>query len=199
MLNVLKLMDDMRMPVLGRPLAWLIVAILLSGCGYRFGQGVLSERYSTITVPFVEGDRDGDLTAAIVKQISISGAFAYEQCGGDLTLIVKVIDYDEENIGFRYDRKKNNRIKNALVPTETRTEIIVEVTLIDSIGGCTLRGPTIIKTSVDFDHDYYLSPNEINVFSLGQVTDIEEARDAVLRPLHVKIARRIVDYITNSW
>lgn len=181
--------------------SWLcaILLLALSSCGYRFGQGALSEQYSTISVPYIEGDRDGDLTADLIKQMSSSGAFTYASSGGDLILLVKVVDYDEQNIGFRYDRKKSGRLKHDIIPSETRMEIFVDVSLIDAASGCVLRGPTRIKASVDFDHDYYTTRNRENVFSLGQLSDIDEARDAVLRPLHQKISRYIVDYITYSW
>ncbi len=177
----------------------LILLLVLSACGYRFGQGILSEQYSTISVPYIIGDRDGDLTAEVVKQMSSSGAFTYTPDGGDLILIAKVVDYDEQNIGFRYDRKKSGRLKDDIIPTETRMQIILDVSLVDASSGSVLRGPTRITASSDFDHDYYTTRHRENVFSLGQLSDIDEARDAVLRPLHEKAARNIVDYITYSW
>lgn len=176
-----------------------VSVVMLPGCGYRFGQGILSEQYSTLSVPYIEGDRDGDLTAEVIRQISTSGAFSYTPSGGDLILIAKVLDYDEENIGFRYDRKKKGQLKHNVVPTETRMEIVIDVSLKDAVSGCLIRGPTRLKASIDFDHDYYSSQNAVNIFSLGQLSDIDEARDAVLHPLHLKAAQTIVDYITNSW
>jgi hypothetical protein len=176
-----------------------IMMLILSSCGYRFGQGVLSEQYSTISVPYIEGDRDGDLTADLIKQMSSSGAFTYASSGGDLILLAKVVDYNEQNIGFRYDRKKSGRLKDDIIPSETRMQIVVDVSLVDAVSGSVLRGPTRITASVDFDHDYYTTRNRVNIFSLGQLSDIDEARDAVLSPLHQKVSRNIVDYITYSW
>lgn len=178
---------------------FLVLLLLLSSCQYRFGQGILSEKYQTISIPFIEGDREGDFTAELVRQIATSGAFVYQPNGGDLVLIVKVVDYAEENIGFRYERKKTGRLKHVVVPSETRIEILTDVSLIDASSGCVIKGPTRIAASVDFDHDYYSSQNAVNIFSLGQLTDIDEARDAVLHPLHLKASQRIVDYIMNDW
>lgn len=43
----------------------------LNSCGYR-GEESFIQQYRAITVPFVEGDPDGQLTSAIVREISIS-------------------------------------------------------------------------------------------------------------------------------
>ncbi len=45
---------------------------------------------------------------------------------------------------------------------------------------------------------YYSSRKGVNVFSLGQVTDIDEARDVAEYPLHRRLAQKIVDYINNE-
>lgn len=78
----------------------------LSSCQYQFGRGDLSERYATISIPYAQGDLRGDLTAEVIRKLSSSGSFRYVNAGGDLLLQIKLIDASEENIGFRYDRKK---------------------------------------------------------------------------------------------
>ena len=84
----------------------LFILIALSSCQYQFGRGELSERYTTISIPYAEGDLRGDLTTEVIRKLSSSGAFRYVNTGGDLTLKIKVVELSEENIGFRYDRKK---------------------------------------------------------------------------------------------
>lgn len=81
--------------------------IVLSSCGYYAGQGDITSGYSTISIPYIEGDEYGDFTAALAKEIAVTGPLRYSRCNGDLTLKVSVIDYDYENVGFRYDRKKD--------------------------------------------------------------------------------------------
>lgn len=178
----------------------LLLCISLSGCGYRFGEcsGTLPCRYSTISVPYVEGDQNGSLTAAIVKEIARSGAFTY-QCNGALILKVVVLDVYEDNIGFRYDRRKRGTLTKDTIPTETRLTIVVDVSVVEAASCCTILGPVHLAASIDYDHDYYSSRDGINIFSLGQLSDLDEAYDAAQTPLNRVIAQKIVDYISQSW
>jgi len=164
------------------------------------GQGDgLRSRYSSISVPYVKGDQEGLLTAAIVKEIVRSGAFEYQFSGGSLVLNIIEIDLDEDNIGFRYDRKKQGCLTKDIIPTETRITIFVEVWVTEAASCTTLLGPVRLSASVDYDHDYYSSRDGVNVFSLGQLSDLEAAYDAVQIPLNRAIAEKIVDYISQSW
>lgn len=176
-------------------------SLLIANCtGYQFGRGELSQRYTTLSIPYVEGDQKGELTAEVIKRISTSGAFRYVSGDrGDITLQIKLIELREDNVGFRYDRKRSGHIKKSLIPTETRVKAFVEVSVIDGHTGNVLRGPTRISGSADFDHSYYTSRHSENVFSIGQLNDMDAARDAVMHPLNQHLAERIVDYVINSW
>lgn len=180
-------------------LNFFFLSCFLTGCSYQFGRGDLSDRYQTISVPYAEGDARGDLTTEVVRKLSSTGAFRYVNEGGDLTLKIKMIELSEENIGFRYDRKKDGRLKKSLVPTETRMSALAEVTVIESASGKIVRGPARLTAYAEFDHTYYTTRDRINVFSLGQLSDIDAARDAALIPLNRHLAERIADYIVNSW
>lgn len=173
--------------------------ILFSGCGYRFGEGELATQYKTLSVPLVLGDEDGDLTAALVEQIARSGTYQYSRDEGVLILKVELIDFRDENIGFRYDRKKDGKRRKEIIPTETRLSVTAEVTLIEACSARPLLGPARILASIDFDHDYYSSRGEINVFSLGQLGDYDTAHDAAYQPLNRVLAQKIVDFINDSW
>lgn len=177
----------------------LLLSLSLTSCCYQFGQGELSQRYTTLSVPYAEGDFKGDLTAEVIKNISYSSPFRYVNADGDLILRIKVIDFNEENIGFRYDRHKDGGIKKNIIPTETRYTAIAEVTLIEAGTGKKVRGPDRITASTEFDHTYYTTRDEINIFSLGQLNDIDVARDAAKIPLNRALAERIADYVINSW
>lgn len=178
----------------------LIPSLVLSGCGYRFGQGgCTAVGYDTISVPFVCGDEDGSLTAAVIKEIERSGTLKYVSSGGSLILKINLLDLRDENIGFRYDRNKEGKLTRSVIPTETRLKAIAEVCVVDACGGNTILGPVILSTSIDFDHDYYSSHNGINIFSLGQLTDYDDARDAVRNPLNKALGRKIVEYVNESW
>ncbi|MEC7839630.1 MAG: hypothetical protein VX777_06290 [Chlamydiota bacterium] len=163
------------------------------------GQGSIPNCYQTISVPYVVGDEDGSLTAAIVSEIEKNGGLAYSNGAGQLKLTVKIVDLRDQNIGFRYDRDSRDRLTDSIIPTETRLTAAAEICLIECLTGKVLIGPLIISANVDFDHDFYSSRNGINIFSLGQLTDIDAARDSVKVPLNETLAKKIVEYINESW
>lgn len=176
----------------------LFFCLLLTGCGYHFGIGNSLLTGKTLAIPYVVGDQDGSLTAAIIKEVSTSSAVSYTNGCADLTLQVSVVDFYEENVGFRYDRKKYGQIKKYIIPIETRATLIVQVELLDS-SCCRILGPVNIKASIDFDHDYYSSRNGVNIFSLGQLSDIDSAEDAMRKPLNRALAEKVADFLNNAW
>jgi hypothetical protein len=190
------------MSLLGSSLLSLLVLAgwcSLTGCQYQFGRGELSQQYATISIPYIEGDQKGELTTEVTKKLSSSGAFRYVNHNGDLVLKIKLIEWGDENIDFRYDRKKRGELKKSIIPTESRFTVLAEVLIIESVSGQTIRGPTNITAYTEFDHTYYTTRDEINVFSLGQLSDVDSARDAAIHPLNRILAERIVDYVINSW
>lgn len=183
----------------GTILCFLFVGYAVVSCRYQFGYGDLSHCYATISIPYVEGDQKGQLTTELIEKFSTSGAFRYVSCGGDLILKIKLIEFGEENIDFCYDRKKRGCLKKSIIPTETRLKAIAEVQLIEGKTGKVIRGPMRVMARVEFDHTYYTIRDEMNIFSLGQLNDIDAARDAVMCPLNRHLAERIADYIIHSW
>lgn len=179
--------------------AQILVLFLLTGCGYHVGYNCISEEYHTLSVPFAEGDATGAFTSELIHVLSSSGAFVYQPCNPDGILYVRLIEYYDENIGFRYDRDKDGEIADTIVPAETRRFVKAEVTLVDARRGCVVLGPSRIKVYVDFDHEFNSSRDAVNVFSLGQVTEIDGAIDAAARPLNRVLAQRIVDFLANAW
>lgn len=172
---------------------------LLPSCGYHFGQGSLPSKYPTLCVPYVIGDSHGEVTAALIHELSASGAFEYRSKGASAILQVKILDFHDENVGFRYDRNKEGKLIHDIIPTETRLRVLTEVVLIDACSGSIILGPMQISAWEDFDHAYYSSRNGVNVFSLGQLTDIEDARDAAMPALTQVLVKKIVDFIANNW
>lgn len=172
--------------------------LFLTGCGYHVAMQPYAGK--TISVSYVEGDKDGALTAALIRELCASNTFQYVSERGEVNLFVKIIDLRDENIGFRYYRKQNSgKLTNSVVPTETRLWIRAEISLIDSCTGKYVLGPALIETYADFDHDYYLNLHGINVFSLGQLSDVDSAHEAVWEPLNKLLSQKIVDYVSNSW
>lgn len=176
------------------------VSLCFFSCGYHVeNQESPLSHYSTITVPYINGDTDGSFTPVLVRELVRSGSFQYRAHDGILQLNVAIVDVRDENIGFNYDRKKRGKRTDDVIPTESRVIATVEVSVTER-GTCRLLlGPARITASVDYDHDYYFSRNGVNVFSLGQLIDIDSAYDAVQTPLHELLARKIVDFVNQSW
>lgn len=180
--------------------AFLIVLILLCGsCGYRVGESGPLVAYRSISVPYVEGDLRGELTAALIRELTATGGFDYCAEGGSLELQVRLLEVREDNVGFRYYRNQQGRRTHSVIPTETRLNAVVEVTVIETLSNKTLVGPISITASVDFDHDYYSSRNAVNIYSLGQVTDYDAAYETAFRPLNLAIARKVASYLKDCW
>lgn len=176
-----------------------LLLLLFSSCGWHVGEGEFYQNYQTITVPFVDGDWQGIMTRSLVNQLATDSSFRLLNDGGDLTLLVKLKDVEEDNVGFRYDQKKSGKLIKYIIPTETRLSLLADVTLIDQTTGCALFGPVLFEANYDFDHDYYSARNSVNIFSLGQLTDYDEALEAALKPLYQELAKKIVDYIKSAW
>lgn len=180
-------------------IAGLFILLVTASCGYQWGDGAAVSCYRTVCVPYVRGDQEGRVTNALIKKMSASGTLRYCHKGGDLVLQVKLIDFREENIGFRYDRNANGELTENVIPTETRVTALAEVTVTERCSDCVVVGPDLVTTFVDYDHDYYSNHGGINVFSLGQLNDLDLARQEAYRPLSEALAERIVDHVNNAW
>ncbi|GAB4237092.1 MAG: hypothetical protein Tsb0021_16920 [Chlamydiales bacterium] len=177
----------------------IFILLFGSSCGYRFStiqDMVLGCR--TISVPYIIGDDDGEMTSALIHCLTASG-YRYQKCHGEIILFVSIVECRDENVGFRYDRKKSGELTRSIIPAETRMIVSAQVRVIDAEKGCDLIRPFYVRDSIDFDHEYYSSREGINVFSLGQVTDIDGGRESAWRPLKRKLAQKVVDYLSNIW
>jgi len=177
----------------------LCLLLLFTGCGYQLGQGGLTKKYRTLSIPYVTGDNTGQLTAALVKEIVKSGGFLYAHNTGELILQVSVVDYFEKNVGFQYDRNKKGKREDYLIPIETRITAIADVAVIEACSGSAALPATRVRASVVFDHQYYFGSDEGIETSLGQLTELDTARDSVRTPLFNTLAAKIVAYIVQSW
>lgn len=177
----------------------LLLALFFSSCGYKGGQGSLISEYETVTIPYVKNDVDGFMTRELTRSIATRSPLRVENEEADLILSVDLLKIDEENIGFRYDRHKRGKLIDNIIPVETRLFARAEITLIQASTGCIVMEPVVIVASYDFDHDYTSPNNAVNIFSLGQLTDYDEAYDAALKPLYRNLAIKIADYISDLW
>lgn len=184
---------------------------LFFACGYRFQDSIAQqEEVQTITVPYVKGDIEGGLTAALIRAITSSGAFICCQEGGELILDVSLVEQNLERIGYRYLREHpSGKRQNNLVGTENRLNVAAQVTLTRPATEEVVLGPVIVRADVDFD---YVDPSSIRdlafinskgkpqtsiQFSLGQLDSVEGAQDASLTPVYRRLAQKIVEGIMN--
>jgi len=178
---------------------FIFCCMFLNSCGYRFGCGGVLCQYESICVPYVEGDHDGHLTAELIKEFEASGVIKYCHQAADVVLEVKLLDFREENIGFRYDHDSTGNLTDNVIPSETRLTVLAEVIVTERCSHESIFGPDLISTSVDYDHDYYSNHGGANVFSLGQLNDIDLAQQMAYRPLVRALARRITEHVINNW
>lgn len=171
---------------------------ILTGCGYTLNTVPSFNDAPTISIPYVQGDVDGKLTAALIRQVSLSGEYVYRSCGGEYVLETRIIDSTYENIGFRFDHGRENCVKDYIIPVEMREGLLVEVQVVVSCSGEVVLGPNRVYADLDYDHDYYSIRDRINVLSLGQLTDIDSAEDAAKPPLYQKLAEKVVSWLIYS-
>ncbi len=176
----------------------LLLCFFLTSCGYRFGRGGIRDCYSTISVPYVEGDDTGLMTNALVRTLSTKGGLSYLSSGAQLLLKVCLFEPIDENIGFIYAPEKDGGISNIVVSNEARLRLIAEVSLIDCCSGECVLGPLEISSSIDYDFESDLSNVQAHAFSLGQLEMNNLAKDAAFPSLYTLLAEKIVDYVRYS-
>ena len=186
--------------------------ILLPHCGYHHEHHPdLETSYRTISVPYFIGDDKGLLTDAVIKALSVSGAYICLSKDGDLTLKGEITQDTTQQIGYQYDKEitTGERI-NRLIPNEGRAEMSVRISIVDTTSGKTVYGPFNVNTSSDFDFvntdsvqstsfiDAAGSRQSVLFFSLGQLDSEEGAQDisseAVNKNLSKKIAEGVKRY-----
>lgn len=184
--------------------------LLLAGCGYHIGEQRECLRESSLSIPYVEQDIDGQLTDELVKAFSASGVFTYRPSCGALELSVKIFEQDNKCLGWRYNRNAEGKRNKDLICTEGRRHIAAEVTLIDTLNDEILVGPTVVQADLDFDYyepDSLQDLSFINAagkrqtsikFSLGQLDSTEGAYDAAWTPLSRLLAKKILDHILHA-
>jgi len=178
-----------------------ILLFSLVSCGYRWGSGEILERYSTVCIPYAEGDKDGLFTAALVKAATTRGSLRYTSYGADLTLKVCLLAPEDVNIGFIYAPKHDEKDKFTHITTanEARLTQKASVSLIDRRSATCVFGPFLVEAYLDYDFESDLSNVNDNSFSLGQFEMHNIAQDAAFPRLYTILSEKIVDYVNNSW
>jgi hypothetical protein len=166
--------------------------LCLSCSGYHS----LSTEFATLDVPYVKGDETGELTSSIIEAITSSSPYTYDQ-NGEYRLEVEFNEIKQENIGFQYERNQEGNLENKLVPSENRLFGNISFKLIENSNNQTVLGPIKIEESVDYDFDFQPTQSNINTFSLGQISYIDEATQSALTPLYERFAHRLVVFLNT--
>jgi hypothetical protein len=186
----------------------LLILLCLTGCGYHFNEESRvssSEDVRNVSVPYIKGDSDGLLTAALIQALTTSGRFNCVRHDPDFVIDVAIVANNSEKIDYRYEHKdpKGKRI-HRLVPVGTRRTIVAHVTLLNGLTNEIMMEPVAVKADADYDYVDYnsirdlltitpMGPQKTIRFSLGQLDAIEGAQDDVSAPLYRRLAEKIVE------
>lgn len=171
---------------------------LASACSpWHMAGSMSSDRQMTVSVPYVQGDATGELTSRLVESVSSQPGFRIDE-SGQYILRVKLLQTQDEKIGFRYDPKKLRHGQKDLILNETRSKALVEVSLVDRYSNTTVCGPAYILGNFDYDHQENVIDNNINGLSLGQLSDIDTAQDVTYIPQDRDLAIKICQWLQNQ-
>jgi len=177
-----------------------LLIVSLASCGYHTAQ---PEDKTTISIPYVKGDEQGELTAEIIRELDQSGLYEFVRDGGELLLSVNLVGDKNDIIGWKYNRsEKKGKKEDNLMATENRRILCAEITL--KQGDKVVLGPVKVSSSTDYDYIDVNSLKELTFInphgkrekvlrlSLGQLDSIEGAQDASLNPLYRHLAQKII-------
>ena len=186
---------------------WLLVALLLGGCGYK---QQANEDAVAVSMPFVTGDVDGRLTDTIITALSTTGDYRYAPKDATHRLEVRLSKNKTENVGYEYRTKDNDsEVFNRLVPNEGRRNVDAEVKLIKISSGKTVLGPITVSAFSNYD---YVNPNSqsdltfdndgvqepVLEFSIGQFDSKEGAESASIDPAFRALAEEVVRVLVQE-
>ena len=189
--------------------------LIFTSCGYRWQHCdslYNKENAVTISIPYIRGDKEGELTTALSLSIGKTPCFEYRKDQGTLELLVKITADEGGVIGYRYDRDpKTGTLRPNILSTESRRTITASVTLVDTRSDLTLIGPFSVTSSQDFDfvesssiYDLTFTPpggapQTVIDFSLGQLDAIDGANDDVRTPIYDDLSQKIVSTLVNLY
>ncbi|MFZ4099086.1 MAG: hypothetical protein ACOYKZ_02005 [Chlamydiia bacterium] len=173
-------------------------------CGYR--SEALDSPRATIAIPFIRGDRDGSLTAALSEAALLQG-FRLDRAA-PVVLDVEIPPFDTVDIGRIYERTCCGQLTQISVPNEARLSVTATIRGCDR-NGRTLFGPFQVRSEINYDFQSDLSQNmtfcahgityETLRFGRGQLDFFGAAQDAAVTPLEQKLAVRMMEAVRVAW
>jgi len=182
----------------------LAIVFLFSSCGYQLRNQEATSQNS-INIPYVKGDKDGNLTNALVLEVGKSGKYRYQISDSDYTLKCEIVSNSNSNIGYEYRTKdKDTQRLNRLIPDEARRTVVAIVTIVDNKTQTAIFGPSKFQAATDYNFTNPDSYNNLTLvdgadardtvldFSLGQLDSQEGAQSASSTPAYSVLAEKIV-------
>lgn len=172
-----------------------------SSCGYHFV--TKSSISSTLSIPYIEGDLDGELTNIVIQKITALGYSILSSENSDFIIQARIKSDRVDPIGFQFDPncKENKRV----ITNENRRTLLLEFSILSTKTKEKFLGPYFIKESIDYDFqdDYPCQDSTVNQqsylnFSLGQLDNREAAFSASANPLFHKTANRMAETIFSA-
>lgn len=180
--------------MLYRNITIIVLCFLSSGCSYHFiSKPNVS---STLYIPYIEGDLDGDLTNILIQKITALGYSISPSETSDFIIQCRVKSDRVDPIGFQLDPKyrENKRV----IANENRRTLELEFSILSGKTRDKLLGPYFVKESIDYDFlENYFGQDTIQKqqsylnFSLGQLDNREAAFSASADPLFHKVTDRM--------
>lgn len=172
----------------------------LIGCGYHTPNHTNKlSGYSTISVPYVTGDAEGNFTSILTKTLVDSGSWKYQTFDPEISVIVEIEESKVEDIGYNRHFNQNNQIQRWMDPNERRLSVLLKVSVIEEATQRVILGPTHLSDSVKYDFDEEFSEDNLVGFSLAQYNFYENAERMAYTNLNERLAKVVVDYLVNSW
>jgi len=171
--------------------------LALSSCsGWKVVDGNSAKK--TVRVPYVQGDNSGELTAALTEALDDQISFCVDE-SGQYELQVQLLDSKEEKIGYRYDPiEREKEGKKVLILNESRAKTLAKVSLIDRHTAEVIKGPAHILGNVEYDHQENTLDNDIQDFSLGQLSDVDTIHEVRNIPIYRDLALKIALWLQEQ-
>jgi len=151
----------------------------------------------SIRIPYVEKDPSGELTTELVEVLSRQGGFSVDE-SGRYELRVAVLDRKEQKIGYRFDPEDLAQNNKSLILNESRAKTLARVEIVDLYTNKTVLGPAHILGSIEYDHQQNNVNDDIQRFSLGQLSDVDTISDIKRTPIYRDLARKICMWLQDQ-
>lgn len=178
---------------------YLPLLFFLCSCGYHFNSSQHETRvHKTISVPYIEGDTDGQLTSTLIQVLNSSSALKYQPDESDLVLKVSLVGTKSEEVGYNQAVQNGQSLK-WLVPNESKQSACVTVEVIDTKANKVILGPKHLSSSVYYTYDPNFNVDNLVRFSLAQYNFQEISARIAKAPLDTRLAKTIVNYLEYAW